>query len=156
MSKENTRLSTVDKYFRLSEKETDVKTEVIAGITTYITMAYILFVNPDILSKAGMDYNAVFLATCLSAAIGTLIMGFYANIPFAQAPGMGLNAFFTYGVVMGLGYTWQQALAAILISGILFIVLTITGAREAIIKAIPTSLKHAISGGIGLFIQTHF
>ncbi|ABW18097.1 NCS2 family permease [Alkaliphilus oremlandii] len=152
MSKENTQLSTVDKYFRLSEKKTDVKTEVIAGITTYITMAYILFVNPDILSKAGMDYNAVFLATCLSAAIGTLIMGFYANIPFAQAPGMGLNAFFTYGVVMGLGYTWQQALAAILISGILFIVLTITGAREAIIKAIPTSLKHAISGGIGLFI----
>lgn len=152
MSKENTQLSTVDKYFRLSEKKTDVKTEVIAGITTYITMAYILFVNPDILSKAGMDYNAVFLATCLSAAIGTLIMGFYANIPFAQAPGMGLNAFFTYGVVMGLGYTWQQALAAIFISGILFILLTVTGAREAIIKAIPTSLKHAISGGIGLFI----
>lgn len=152
MSTKNTQLSSVDKYFRLTEKKTDVKTEVLAGITTYITMAYILFVNPDILSQAGMDYNAVFLATCLSAAIGTLIMGLYANLPFAQAPGMGLNAFFTFGVVMGLGYTWQQGLTAIFISGLLFIFLTVTGAREAIVRAIPTSLKHAISGGIGLFI----
>jgi AGZA family xanthine/uracil permease-like MFS transporter len=104
------------------------------------------------LSIAGMDFNAVFLATALSAAVGTLIMGFYANIPFAQAPGMGLNAFFTFGVVLTLGYTWQQALAAIFISGILFIILTVTGAREAIIEAIPNSLKHAIGGGIGLFI----
>ncbi|MBU5678003.1 NCS2 family permease [Alkaliphilus sp. MSJ-5] len=154
MSTKNTNASTsaLDRYFRLSENKTDVKTEIIAGITTFITMAYILFVNPDVLSKAGMDYNAVFLATCLSAALGTLIMGLYANIPFAQAPGMGLNAFFTYGVVMSLGYTWQQGLAAIFISGILFIVLTVTGARESIIDAIPASLKHAISGGIGLFI----
>ncbi len=152
MSTKNTNVSSVDNYFKLSEKKTDAKTEIIAGITTFITMAYILFVNPDILSKAGMDYDAVFIATCLSGAIGTLIMGFYANLPFAQAPGMGLNAFFTYGVVMGLGYTWQQALAAIFISGILFIILTVTGVREAIVDAIPTSLKYAISGGIGLFI----
>ena len=144
--------SFLDSHFKLTEHKTDVKTEIIAGITTFITMAYILFVNPDMLSIAGMDYNSVFLATCISAAVGTLIMGFYANIPFAQAPGMGLNAFFTFGVVLTLGYTWQQALAAIFISGILFIILTVTGAREAIVEAIPTSLKHAIGGGIGLFI----
>lgn len=142
----------LDSYFKLSENKTDVKTEIIAGITTFITMAYILFVNPDILSIAGMDFNAVFMATCISAAIGTLIMGLYANLPFAQAPGMGLNAFFTFGVVLNMGYTWQQALAAIFISGIVFIILTVTGAREAIVEAIPNSLKHAIGGGIGLFI----
>ncbi|SCY72608.1 NCS2 family permease [Alkaliphilus peptidifermentans] len=150
MTKGNT--SFLDSKFRLTENNTNVKTEIIAGITTFITMAYILFVNPDILSAAGMDFNAVFMATCISAAIGTLIMGLYANLPFAQAPGMGLNAFFTYGVVLNLGYTWQQALAAIFISGILFIILTVTGAREAIVEAIPHSLKHAIGGGIGLFI----
>src|SRR5690554_2048739 len=100
MSTKNTQVSALDNYFKLSKNNTNVKTEIIAGITTFITMAYILFVNPDILSQAGMDYNAVFMATCLSAAIGTLIMGLYANLPFAQAPGMGLNAFFTYGVVM--------------------------------------------------------
>ncbi len=144
--------SFLDSKFKLSENKTDVKTEIIAGITTFVTMAYILFVNPNMLSITGMDYNSVFLATCLSAAVGTLIMGLYANLPFAQAPGMGLNAFFTYGVVLTLGYTWQQALAAIFISGILFIILTITGAREAIVEAIPNSLKHAIGGGIGLFI----
>ncbi|AOY75762.1 NCS2 family permease [Clostridium formicaceticum] len=142
----------LDRMFKLTENKTDVKTEIIAGITTFITMAYILFVNPDLLSAAGMDFNAVFMATCLSAAIGTLIMGFYANLPFAQAPGMGLNAFFTFGVVFGLGYTWEQALAAIFISGIVFIILTVTGLRTAIVEAIPTSLKHAIGGGIGLFI----
>ncbi len=142
----------MDSFFKLKENNTDVKTEVIAGITTFITMAYILFVNPDILSVAGMDFNSVFLATTLSAAVGTLIMGLYANIPFAQAPGMGLNAFFTFSVVLGLGYTWEQALAIVFLSGILFIILTITGARKAIIKAIPASLKHAIGGGIGLFI----
>ncbi|SDJ95469.1 NCS2 family permease [Natronincola ferrireducens] len=150
MSTNNT--SALDKMFKLTENKTDVKTEIIAGITTFITMAYILFVNPDILSIAGMDFNAVFMATCLSAAIGTLIMGFYANLPFAQAPGMGLNAFFTFGVVLGLGYTWEQALAAIFISGIVFILLTVTGLRTAIVEAIPNSLKHAIGGGIGLFI----
>lgn len=150
MNKEGT--SALDNYFKLTENNTDVKTEIIAGITTFITMAYILFVNPDILSAAGMDSNSVFLATTLSAAIGTLIMGFYANIPFAQAPGMGLNAFFTFNVVIHLGYSWQQALAIVFLSGILFIILTVTGARKAIIDAIPASLKHAIGGGIGLFI----
>lgn len=150
MSGNNT--SALDRYFKLTENKTDVKTEIIAGITTFITMAYILFVNPDMLAITGMDFNAVFMATCLSAAIGTLIMGLYANLPFAQAPGMGLNAFFTFGVVLGLGYTWQQALAAIFISGLVFILLTVTGLRNAIVEAIPMSLKYAISGGIGLFI----
>lgn len=150
MSTNNT--SALERYFKLTENNTDVKTEIIAGVTTFITMAYILFVNPDMLAIAGMDFNAVFLATCISAAVGTLIMGLYANLPFAQAPGMGLNAFFTFGVVLGLGYTWEQALAAIFISGLLFIVLTVTGLRNAIIEAIPNSLKHAIGGGIGLFI----
>ncbi len=152
MSTKNGSTSALDSYFKLRENKTDVKTEVIAGITTFITMAYILFVNPDMLSIAGMDYNAVFLATCISAAIGTLIMGLYANLPFAQAPGMGLNAFFTFTVVIGMGYTWEQGLAIVFLSGILFILLTITGARKAIIEAIPMSLKHAIGGGIGLFI----
>ncbi len=144
--------SALDNYFKLTENKTDVKTEIIAGITTFITMAYILFVNPNILSATGMDFNSVFLATALSAAVGTFIMGFYANIPFAQAPGMGLNGFFAFSVVLGMGYTWQQALAIVFLSGILFILLTVTGARKAIIDAIPASLKHAIGGGIGLFI----
>lgn len=144
--------SALDNYFKLTENKTDVKTEIIAGITTFITMAYILFVNPNILSATGMDFNSVFLATALSAAVGTFIMGFYANIPFAQAPGMGLNGFFAFSVVLGMGYTWQQALAIVFLSGILFILLTVTGARKAIINAIPASLKHAIGGGIGLFI----
>ena len=152
MGARNGSTSALDNYFKLTENKTDVKTEIIAGITTFITMSYILFVNPNMLSATGMDFNAVFLATTLSAAIGTLIMGFYANLPFAQASGMGLNAFFTFSVVMGLGYTWQQALAIVFLSGILFILLTVTKAREAVINAIPASLKHAIGGGIGLFI----
>ena len=148
----NAKASALDRYFKLTENKTDVKTEVIAGITTFITMAYILFVNPDMLSVTGMDYNSVFLATCISAAIGTFLMGFYAKIPFAQAPGMGLNAFFTYAVVLNLGYTWEQALGIVFISGLLFIFLTVTGFRTAIINAIPSYLKNAIGGGIGLFI----
>ncbi len=152
MSTKNDSASALDNYFKLTENKTDAKTEIIAGITTFITMAYILFVNPNILSATGMDFNSVFLATTLSAAIGTFIMGFYANLPFAQASGMGLNAFFAFSVVLGMGYTWQQALAIVFISGILFILLTVTGARKAIIGAIPSSLKHAIGGGIGLFI----
>lgn len=156
--------------FKLKENNTNVKTEIMAGITTFVTMAYIIFVNPNILKLAGMNeagalgdaaaaigfedpiVGSVFVATCIAAAIGTFIMGFYANLPFALAPGMGLNAFFTYGVVLGLGYTWQEALAAVFISGILFIILTITGLREAIVNALPDSLKRAIGGGIGLFI----
>ncbi|MDD3839388.1 MAG: NCS2 family permease [Clostridia bacterium] len=142
----------MDKFFGLTENKTNVKTEILAGITTFVTMAYIIFVNPSILSETGMDAGAVFVATCLAAVIGTLIMGLYANIPFAQAPGMGLNAFFTYSVVSGMGYTWQQALAAVFISGLLFILLTVTGLRKGIVDALPMSLKYAISGGIGLFI----
>ncbi|WP_315119552.1 NCS2 family permease [uncultured Clostridium sp.] len=165
--------SFLDSYFKLSENNTNVKTEIIAGITTFITMAYIIFVNPGILMQAGMNAKgllgadavnaginalndpvvaSVFAATCISAAIGTFIMGLYANVPFAQAPGMGLNAFFTFSVCLTLGYTWQQALAAVFISGILFILMTLTSIREKIVDAIPQNLKLAISGGIGLFI----
>lgn len=139
-------------FFKLKENNTTVRTEIIAGITTFVTMAYILVVNPVYLSVAGMDFNAVFVATCISAAIGTLIMGLYAKLPFAQAPGMGLNAFFAYTVVGTLGYSWEAALAAVFISGLLFILLTVTGFRETIVEAIPNSLKHAIGAGIGLFI----
>lgn len=142
----------LDKLFHLKENKTDVKTEVIAGITTFMTMAYILAVNPNILSVAGMDRGAVFTATALSAFIATLLMAFLANYPFALAPGMGLNAFFAYTVVLGMGYTWQQALAAVFVEGLVFILLSLTNVREAIFNAIPASLKHAVSVGIGLFI----
>lgn len=161
----------IEKMFKLKENNTNVKTEIIAGITTFITMAYIIFVNPSILGMAGMNaagalgddalafnafndpiVGAVMVATILSAAITTIIMGLYANYPFALAPGMGLNAFFTFGVVLGMGYTWQSALGAVLISGIIFIIITVTGIREAIVNAIPLSLKNAISAGIGMFI----
>jgi len=139
-------------YFRLAEHQTSVRQEAIAGLTTFFTMAYIIFVNPAILSKTGMDFNAVMLATCISAGIGTLVMGLLANYPFAQAPGMGLNAYFTFTVVLGMGYTWQQALAAVFISGVLFIILTATGLRKAIVNAIPLSIRLAIPAGIGMFI----
>lgn len=139
-------------YFKLSENGTNIKTEIIAGITTFITMAYIIFVNPSVLKVTGMDANSVFVATCLAAAVGTFIMALYANLPFAQAPGMGLNAFFTYSVCLTLKYTWQQALAAVFISGVLFIIITLTSIREKIVNALPQNLKLAISGGIGLFI----
>jgi AGZA family xanthine/uracil permease-like MFS transporter len=123
-----------------------------AGITTFLTMCYIVFVNPSILVQAGMDYQSVMIATCLAAAIGTLIMGLYANYPFALAPGMGLNAFFTFTIVLTMGYSWQQALAIVFISGVLFVILTITGLRTSIVNALPTTIKHAIPAGIGLFI----
>lgn len=141
-----------EKLFKLEENKTNAKTEVIAGITTFFTMAYIIFVNPTVLSGAKMDKGGVFLATCIAAAIGTLLMAFLANLPFAQAPGMGLNAFFTYTLVAGMGYTWQQALGAVFCSGVLFIIITFSGLREKIIEGIPATLKFAISGGIGLFI----
>ena len=152
----------MDKFFKLKENGTDVKTELMAGLTTFLTMAYILFVNPSILAAAGMDKNAVFVATIIAAAIGTLVMGLVANVPFAQAPGMGLNAFFTFTVVLGLGFTWQQTLAMVFICGIINIIITTTKIRKMIIQAIPHSLQYAISGGIGLFIaflgikQAHF
>lgn len=142
----------LEKLFDLRGHGTTVKTEVIAGITTFLTMAYIAFVNPTILSDAGMDFGAVFVATCIAAAIGTLIMGLFANYPIALAPGMGLNAFFTYGVVLGMGHSWQVALGAVFLSGILFVILSILPVREWIINAIPKGLKMAISAGIGLFL----
>lgn len=142
----------LERLFKLSEYGTNVRTEVIAGMTTFLTMAYIIFVNPAILADAGMDRGAVFVATCLAAAIGCFIMGFIANYPIAQAPGMGLNAFFTYAVVLGMGYTWQVALAAVFVSGVLFIFLSIFKIREWIIDSIPMSLRTGISAGIGLFL----
>ncbi|GAM72975.1 xanthine/uracil/thiamine/ascorbate permease family protein [Vibrio ishigakensis] len=142
----------LEKLFKLSENGTTVRTEIIAGMTTFLTMAYIIFVNPAMLSDAGMDHGAVFVATCLAAAIGCFIMGFYANYPIAQAPGMGLNAFFTYAVVLGMGHTWQVALAAVFVSGVLFILLSLFRVREWIINSIPLSLRTGISAGIGLFL----
>ncbi len=142
----------LDRMFRLRENGTTVRTEVVAGATTFLAMAYIVFVNPGILEATGMDTGAVFVATCLAAAIGTLIMGLWARYPIAQAPGMGLNAFFAFTVVLGMGVPWETALAATLVSGMLFFVLAVTGVREAIIDAIPLQLKLAVGAGIGLFI----
>ncbi|MGL4953242.1 MAG: NCS2 family permease, partial [Culicoidibacterales bacterium] len=142
----------LEKIFDLKANKTDVRTELVAGVTTFLAMAYILAVNPLILSNAGMDTGAVFVATCLSAAIGTYIMAFVANLPIAQAPGMGMNAFFAFTVVLGMGYSWQAALAGIFCSGILFLFLSFSGIREKIITAIPHSLKIAVGVGIGFFI----
>ncbi len=142
----------LDKFFHLKENHTDVKTEVMAGITTFMTMAYILAVNPNILSASGMDRGSVFTATALSAFIASCLMALLSNYPFVLAPGMGLNAYFTYTVVLGMGYTWQQALAAVFAEGIIFILLSLTNVREAIFNSIPMNLKHAVSVGIGLFI----
>ncbi len=142
----------LEKAFHLSENHTDVKTEVIAGITTFMTMAYILAVNPNILSATGMDRGAVFTATALASLVATLLMAAFANYPFVLAPGMGLNAYFAYTVVLQMGYTWQMALAAVFVEGIIFIALSLTNVREAIFNAIPMNLKHAVSAGIGLFI----
>ena len=138
--------------FKLKENGTKVSTEIIAGVTTFFTMAYIIVVNPTILSQAGMEWGAVFLATIIAAAIGTLIMGLFANVPYALAPGMGLNAFFVYTVCFTLKFTWQQALSMVFICGVVNILITVTRVRKQIIKAIPRSLQHAISGGIGVFI----
>ena len=142
----------METFFKLKEHNTSVKTEVIAGVTTFFAMAYIIFVNPSYLSLAGMDYTAVLVATCLSAAVGSLLTAFIANVPFAQAPGMGLNAFFTYTIVLANGYTWEQGLGIVFISGILFLVIMVSPLRSMIINSIPACLKNAISAGIGLFI----
>jgi AGZA family xanthine/uracil permease-like MFS transporter len=144
--------SWLERMFKLTEHNTTVRTEVIAGLTTFLTMAYIIFVNPSILGDAGMPKGAVFVATCLIAALGTLIMGLYANYPIAMAPGMGLNAYFAYVVVLGMGYTWQVALGAVFISGFLFLIVTVTGLRELFIQGIPQSLRTAITVGIGMFL----
>lgn len=142
----------LDKLFHLKENHTDVKTEVIAGITTFMTMAYILAVNPSILEASGMDRGAVFTATAVASFFATCLMALMSNYPFALAPGMGLNAYFAYTVVLGMGYSWQQALAAVFVEGAIFIVLSLTNVREALFNAIPMNLKHAVSAGIGLFI----
>ena len=142
----------LERLFHLKKNNTTVKTEILAGITTFMTMAYILFVNPTILSNTGMDFTAVMIGTAIAAAVGTFLTAFLANIPFAQASGMGLNAFFTFSVVLGMGYTWQQGLAIVLLSGVLFLLITISPLRSKMIEMIPRSLKYAISGGIGLFI----
>jgi len=142
----------LEKIFKLQAHGTTVRTEVLAGITTFLTMAYIIFVNPNVLAKTGMDHGAVFVATCIAAAIGSFIMGFYANLPVALAPGMGLNAFFTYTVVMQLGHTWQTALACVFFSGVLFIIVSLLRIREWLINAIPNALKKSIAAGIGGFL----
>ena len=142
----------LDKLFHLKEHNTDVKTEVIAGITTFMTMAYILAVNPNILEASGMDRGAVFTATAVASFLATCLMALLSNYPFVLAPGMGLNAYFAYTVVLGMGYSWQQALAAVFVEGLIFIVLSLTNVREALFNAIPMNLKHAVSAGIGLFI----
>ena len=144
--------SFLERYFKLTEHGTTVRTEMVAGLTTFLTMAYIIFVNPSILGDAGMPKGAVFVATCLLAALGTTIMGLYANYPIALAPGMGLNAYFAYVVVLGMGYKWQVALGAVFVSGCLFLLVTLTGLREQIIKGIPHSLRVAITVGIGMFL----
>ncbi len=148
----NTIIRMLQRYFQLTEHKTTVKTEIIAGITTFMTMAYILAVNPDILAQAGMDKHAVFSATAIASIIATLVMAFVARLPFALAPGMGLNAFFAYTVVLGMGHSWQFALTAVFLEGIIFLLLTLFNIRELIVNAIPLNLKHAISAGIGLFI----
>ena len=144
--------ATCERFFGLAQRGTDVRTEVTAGATTFLTMAYIAFVNPQILSDAGMPFDAVFVATCLAAAFSTLVMGLYANYPIALAPGMGLNAFFAYGVVLGLGHKWEVALGAVFVSGVLFLVLSVLPVRRWIVEAIPQGLKLAIAAGIGLFL----
>ncbi len=151
-TEEKSKPGILEKLFHLKENHTDVKTEILAGITTFMTMAYILVVNPNILSVAGMDSGAVFTATALASMIATLLMAIFANYPFVLAPAMGLNAYFAYTVVLQMGYTWQMALAAVFCEGILFILLSLTNVREAIFNAIPMNLKHAVSVGIGLFI----
>lgn len=142
----------LERFFGIRKAGSSVKTEIFAGITTFFAMSYILFVNPSILAKSGMEWGAVFLATIIASIIGTLVMGLVANVPYAQAPGMGINAFFTYTVCFGLGFTWKQALSIVFICGLLNILITVTKVRKHIIRSIPLSLQHAIGGGIGLFV----
>ncbi len=152
MTNPNPSAGLLERLFKLSENKTTFKTEILAGVTTFLTMCYIIIVNPLILSETGMDHGAVFVATCLAAAIGCLVMGIVANYPIALAPGMGLNAYFTYSVCIGMGVPWQTALAAVFVSGFIFIAISMFKIREAIVNAIPMSLKFAIGGGIGLFL----
>ena len=142
----------MEKFFNLKQNGTSVSTEIMAGLTTFFAMSYIIVVNPSILSQSGMEWGAVFLATIIASIIGTLVMGLVANVPYAQAPGMGLNAFFVYTVCFGLGFTWQQALSMVFICGVVNILITVTKVRKYIIKSIPTGLQNAIGGGIGIFV----
>src|SRR5215472_242757 len=142
----------LERIFHLADKQTKVRTEVLAGLTTFVTLAYILFVNPAILKDAGMPAEATFAATCIASAFATLVMAFYANYPIAVAPGMGLNAFFTYAVVIGMKLPWQTALGAVFISGLIFFILTVTRVREWIVDVVPQVLRLSIGVGIGLFI----
>ena len=142
----------LNKLFKLDQKHTSVKTEILAGVTTFLAMAYILGVNPAILGDAGMDMSAVFMATAISSGVACLIMGLLANYPVALAPGMGVNALFAYTICLGMGYSWQAALAAVFVSGIIFVLISVTGVRKMIIDAIPVQLKTAIGAGIGFFI----
>ncbi|NLM68724.1 MAG: NCS2 family permease [Firmicutes bacterium] len=142
----------MENFFKLKENGTNVRTEILAGFTTFFAMAYIIMVNPDLLSQTGMPWGAVFLSTIIASIIGTLVMGLFANVPYAQAPGMGLNAFFTFTVVFALGFEWQEALAMVFLCGVINILITVTRIRKLIIKAIPESLQNAIGGGIGIFI----
>src|SRR5438876_9281922 len=144
--------SPLDRYFGLRESGSDVRTEFIAGVTTFLTMVYIEFINPQNLSNAGMDKGAVFVATCIAAPVSTLVMAFYANYPIALAPGMGLNAFFAFTVVLGYKYSWQQALAGVFCSGVVFFLISVFRLREYVINSIPKNLKLAISAGVGLFL----
>ena len=142
----------MEKLFKLKAHGTNVRTELIAGLTTFFAMAYIIFVNPNLLSQTGMDFNAVMVATCIASAVGCFLTSFVSNVPFAQAPGMGLNAFFTYSVCFGMGFTWQQGLAIVFISGVIFLIITISPLKKIIVRAIPAQLKSAIGAGIGLFL----
>jgi len=145
-------MSALNKFFRLDEHGTSVRVESMSGLTTFLAMAYITVVNPSILSQAGMDFGAVFVATCIAAAFGTIVMGLYANYPIAQAPGMAQNAFFTFGVVLGMGHNWQTALGAVFISGVIFVAISVLPVREWLINAIPRNLKLGMAAGIGLFL----
>ena len=142
----------IKKFFKLEENNTTISKEIIAGLTTFFTMVYIIFVNPNLLSISGIPWSAVFLATIIATVVGTLVMGLFANVPYALAPGMGLNAFFTFTVVLVLGFTWQEALGLVFICGLINILITVTKVRKSIIRAIPKFLQNAIGGGIGLFI----
>src|SRR5262252_3535668 len=151
-SKPASERSFVDRYFGLAESGSGVRTEFVAGVTTFLTMVYIVFVNPQILGNAGMDKGAVFTATCIAAAVSSIVMGLYANYPIALAPGMGLNAFFAFTVVLSHKYTWQQALAGVFCSGVIFFLISIFRIRDYIINSIPKNLKLAIAAGVGLFL----
>ncbi|MBL8259204.1 MAG: NCS2 family permease, partial [Candidatus Competibacteraceae bacterium] len=142
----------LDQFFALQARGTTARTEILAGCTTFLTLSAILFVNPDILGQAGMDRGAVFVATCLAGAIGSLLMGLLANYPIAQAPGMGINAVFTFGLVKGMGLPWETALGAVFLSGLLFVLVSLLKVREWFVNAIPASLKRAITAGVGLFL----